>query len=59
MEQWWGDEKVQENKGIAGGRIGRKFSAQLFLFFHALADGINIAALRNFHFCNLVSIPSI
>jgi hypothetical protein len=36
MEQWWGDEKVQENKEIAGGRIGRKFSAQLFYFFMLL-----------------------
>lgn len=44
---------------MAGGRFGRKKSAQLFSLLHIFTDGLRSAFLGNVHFCNLLRIPAI
>ena len=50
---------MTRNKIVIGRRIGRKNSAQLFLFFYSFTDGFCITALRNVHFGNLFRVPDI
>ena len=46
--------RVAKIKGLAGGEVGRKNSAQLFLLLHIFADSLGNAAMGNVHLGNLL-----
>ena len=50
--------RLRKIRGLAEGGVGRKNSAQLFLFFHLFANSFGISAPGNGHSGNLLRDPN-